>query len=71
MKQPLHAPPPRQIFEKIVNKNAIKSKIGGPFGNFVKKALAPRDFGKNLSYPHLPRGFSTVCIYDLQVIQGD
>jgi hypothetical protein len=23
-------PPPRQIFEKLVNKNAIKPKIGGP-----------------------------------------
>jgi hypothetical protein len=23
-------PPPRQIFEKLVNKNAIKLKIGGP-----------------------------------------
>jgi hypothetical protein len=22
--------PPRQIFEKLVNKNAIKCKIGGP-----------------------------------------
>jgi hypothetical protein len=22
--------PPRQIFEKLVNKNAIKPKIGGP-----------------------------------------
>jgi hypothetical protein len=26
--------PPRQIFEKLVNKNAIKPKIGGPPGNF-------------------------------------
>jgi hypothetical protein len=24
------APPPRHIFEKLVNKNAIKRKIGGP-----------------------------------------
>jgi hypothetical protein len=24
------APPPRQIFKKLANKNAIKPKIGGP-----------------------------------------
>jgi hypothetical protein len=27
-------PPPKQIFEKLVNKNAIKPIIGGPPGNF-------------------------------------
>jgi hypothetical protein len=43
--------PPRQIFEKLVNKNAIKPKIGGPPGNFVLEALNPPGFWKNLSYP--------------------
>jgi hypothetical protein len=35
------ASPPRQIFKKLVNKNAIKPKIGGPPGNFDLKALTP------------------------------
>ncbi len=39
---------PRQIFEKLVNKNARKPKIGGPPWEFFLKALTPpppRDFG--------------------------
>jgi hypothetical protein len=40
--------PSRQIFKKLVNKNAIKPKIGGPFRQFFLKALtSPKDFGKN------------------------
>ena len=34
----------------------------GPPGNSVLKALTPRDFGKNLSYPS-PLDFKPVCIY--------
>jgi hypothetical protein len=33
--------PPRQIFEKLVNKNAIKRKIGGPPWQFFLKPLTP------------------------------
>jgi hypothetical protein len=50
--------PPRQIFEKLVNKNAIKPKIGGPPWQFFLKPLTPpKDFGKTSSTP--PPGFST------------
>jgi hypothetical protein len=50
--------PPRQIFEKLVNKNAIKRKIGGlPQAIFPETLDPPRDFGKNFKYP--PPGFST------------
>jgi hypothetical protein len=40
---------PSQIFKKLVNKNAIKCKIGGPPWQFFLKPLTPppRDFGKN------------------------
>ncbi len=37
--------PSRQIFEKLVNKNAIKPKIGEPLANFVLKALTPLPLG--------------------------
>ena len=44
--------PPRQIFEKLVNKNAIKCKIGGPPWQFFLKPLTPpRNFDKNIPYP--------------------
>ncbi len=44
--------PPRQIFEKLVNKNAIKRKIGGlPWQFFLKPLTPPRNFGKNIPYP--------------------
>ncbi len=44
--------PPRQIFEKLVNKNAIKRKIGGPPWQFLLNPLTPpRNFGKNIPYP--------------------
>ncbi len=33
--------PPRQIFKKLVNKNAIKPKIGGPPRQFFPKPLTP------------------------------
>ncbi len=33
--------PPRQIFEKLVNKNAIKPKIGGPPAAIFPKTLDP------------------------------
>jgi hypothetical protein len=32
-------PPPQQIFEKLVNKNAIKRKIGRPHWQFFLKLL--------------------------------
>jgi hypothetical protein len=41
---------PRQIFEKLVNKNAIKRKIGGPPLAIFPETLnpgPPMDFGKN------------------------
>jgi hypothetical protein len=46
--------PPRQIFEKLANKNAIKCKIGGPppLAIFPETLDPPRDFGKNFKYPH-------------------
>jgi hypothetical protein len=34
-------PPTKQIFKKLVNKNAIKPKIGDPLAIFVVKALTP------------------------------
>jgi hypothetical protein len=45
--------PPRQIFEKLVNKNAIKRKIGGPPLAIFPETLdpPPRNFGKNIPYP--------------------
>ena len=40
--------PPRQIFKKLVNKNAIKPKIGGPtLAIFPENLDPPWDFGKN------------------------
>jgi hypothetical protein len=33
--------PPRQIFEKLVNKNAIRSKIGGPPQAIFPETLDP------------------------------
>jgi hypothetical protein len=41
IKQPPQPPPPRQIFEKLVNKNAIKPRIGGLPWQFLLKALTP------------------------------
>jgi hypothetical protein len=47
--------PPRQIFKKLVNKNVIKCKIGGPPWQFFLKPLTPPwDFGKNFKYPPPP-----------------
>ncbi len=45
--------PPRQIFEKLVNKNAIKRKIGGPPLAIFPETLdpPPRNFGKNIPNP--------------------
>jgi hypothetical protein len=46
--------PPRQIFEKLVNKNAIKCKTGGPPLAIFPETLdppPPRNFGKNIPYP--------------------
>ncbi len=38
--------PPRQIFEKLVNKNAISREIGGPPQAIFPETLdPPRDFG--------------------------
>jgi hypothetical protein len=59
--------PPRHIFEKLVNKNAIKPKIGGPPLAIFPETLDPlRDFGKNFKYPPPPQpplDFQPVCIY--------
>jgi hypothetical protein len=45
--------PPRQIFEKLVNKNAIKPKIGGPPWQFFLKALtSPGILAKTSSTPY-------------------
>jgi hypothetical protein len=33
--------PPRQIFEKLVKKNAIKPKIGGPSQAIFPETLEP------------------------------
>jgi hypothetical protein len=45
-------PSPQTNFIRLVNKNAIKPKIGRPTWQFFLKALpSPRDFGKNLTYP--------------------
>jgi hypothetical protein len=50
--KPHPPPPPRQILEKLVNKNAIKPKIGGPpLVIFPETFDPPRDFGKNFKYP--------------------
>jgi hypothetical protein len=46
------APPyPRQIFEKLVNKNAIKPKLGAPPGIFPDSLDPPRDFLQKLQVP--------------------
>jgi hypothetical protein len=47
-----NSPPPRQMFEKLViklvNKNAMKPKIGYLLAVFSRSLdPAPRDFGKN------------------------
>ncbi len=65
------APPPRQIFEKLVNKNAIKRKIGGPPLAIFPETLdppPPRNFGKNIPNPP-PLDFQPVCIYVLYYYQ--
>jgi hypothetical protein len=59
--------PPRQIFEKLVNKNAIKvkPKIAGPPRQFFLKPLTPpRNFGKNIPYP-LPWIFNPCASMDM------
>jgi hypothetical protein len=56
------APPPRQIFEKLVNKNAtkdIKPKIGGPPQAIFPESLDP-PLGILAKTSHTPSpGFST------------
>ena len=62
------APPPRQIFEKLVNKNAIKCKIGGPPWQFFLKPLTPLGILTKTSRTPSP-GFSTrvhLCACTLQ-----
>jgi hypothetical protein len=55
---------PKQIFEKLVHKNAIKPKMIYPL-RFYPKSINPhtRDFGTKLSYAS--PGFSTACISTL------
>jgi hypothetical protein len=50
---------PRQIFKKLVNKNAIKAKIRDTAWQFFRKALTPRE--KSELPP--PLDFQPVCIY--------
>ncbi len=52
--------PPRQIFEKLVNKNAIKRKIGGPPWQYFLKPLTlpPLGIWAKTSRTSSP-GFST------------
>jgi hypothetical protein len=60
------APPtPKQIFEKLVNKNAINPKLGGgPSLQFFPESLDPsKDFGKNFKYPLLD--FQLMFIYEI------
>jgi hypothetical protein len=52
--------PLRQIFEKLVNKNAIKRKIGGPpLAIFPETLDPPRNFGKKKTSRTPSPGFST------------
>jgi hypothetical protein len=48
-----------KIFKKLVDKNAIKPKVGDLSGNFVLKALTPVDKSE---LPH-PLDFQPMCIY--------
>jgi hypothetical protein len=41
-------PPPEQICKKLLNKNAIKPKIGDPLWQLFLKTLTPRDFSENI-----------------------
>jgi hypothetical protein len=55
---------PQANFKRLVNKNEIKPKIGGPtpLAIFPKSLDPHRDFCKNLSYLLC---FQQVCIYDV------
>jgi hypothetical protein len=55
--------PPRQIFKKLVNKNAIKHKIGGPPLAIFPETLDPSlgILAKTSRTP--PLDFQPVCIY--------
>ena len=55
--------PPRQIFEKLVNKNAIKRKIGGPPLAIFPETLDP-PLGILANTSSTPLDFQPVCIYD-------
>ncbi len=43
-----------KLKKKLVNKNAIKFKIGELPGNLVQKALTPKGFFKKFGYPPPP-----------------
>ena len=58
----------RQIFEKLLNKNAIKPKIGGPPGNFSWKPWPPLGFWQKLQVAP-PLDFQPVCIYAFSLIK--
>ena len=62
--------PPKQIFEKLVNKNAIiKPKIGGPLAIFPE-SLGPQVFRKKFELPRPPPlDFIARCIYDFEFCQ--
>jgi hypothetical protein len=57
----------KQHRKLLVNKNAIKSKIGDPLAIFFLKASTPRDFVKKLELPPppgpTPLDFQPECIY--------
>jgi hypothetical protein len=55
--------PPRHIFEKPVNKNAIKHKIVYPLEILSEKQSTPGILEEIRASP-LPPGFSTVWIYN-------
>jgi hypothetical protein len=58
-----HPPPSGPIFEKRVNKIAIKPKTGDSPRYFILKALTPPPPGILAKIPAAPLGFQPVCIY--------
>ncbi len=62
---------PWQIFEKLVNKNAIKCKIGGPPLAIFPETLDPlRNFGKNIPNP-LPWIFSPCASMAVMILLNE
>jgi hypothetical protein len=55
--------PPVKFSKKLVNKNAIKPKVGGSSSNFVQKAVTL----KQKSEVPPPLDFQSVCIFDSEI----